>query len=241
MSIADAHSDKINCIELVNQSVLATGSDDHDINFWNPINYTRVGRIRTPNAVKSLKTLSNGYVATSSQGNSISVWNTDSWSLFTTLTGHTGNIMTLYQLSVSCNSLFLSGSSDNTFRAWDYEKILKGTSYSDSYTFGQQINAFEELPNGDVAVAGNEGLLQFWYMGSWVYKETSMLFPNTDILSLTLYNSLTLVVGLSNGSIALVDISSGKFSKYNIIKTLDSPTNGNEILCLKVTGKNNGR
>jgi WD40 repeat protein len=146
--------------------------------------------------------------------------------------------MTLYQLSVSCDRLLLSGSSDNTFRAWNLASILDEASSSEDYTFGQQINAFEELPNGDVAIAGNGGQLQFWYMGDNVHYETSMLFPNTDTLSLTLYNSLTLIVGLSNGSIALVDISSGKFSKYNIIKTLDSPTNGNQILCLKLAGKN---
>jgi WD40 repeat protein len=235
MSIADAHSDKINCIELVNQSLLATGSDDHEINFWNPINYTRVGRIRTPNAVKSLKTLSNGYVATSSQGNSISVWNTDSWSLFTTLTGHTGNIMTLYQLSVSCNSLFLSGSSDNTFRAWDYGKILKGTSYSDSYTFGQQINAFEELANGDVAIAGNAGYLG--YLSDYEDNSNLKIQSTINILSLALYNGLILAAGLSNGSIALIDVSSGNSFFYRIIEILNSPLSGNQILCLKIAGK----
>ena len=65
--------------------------------------------------VRSLKVLSNGDLAGGTNMNNIKIWNTTTWSVKKTLTGHTGAVSALTTLS---NGDLVSGSADRLIKIW---------------------------------------------------------------------------------------------------------------------------
>jgi WD40 repeat protein len=78
------------------------------------------GLVRTltghSSSVYSFSVLKNGYLASSSQDQTIKIWNANNGSLIRTLTGHTDRISSL---SVLENGFLASASQDLTIKIWD--------------------------------------------------------------------------------------------------------------------------
>ena len=121
VSILKGHTSYVNDLILLNNSLLASSSDDYTAKLWNT----------TTNSVKNtlsdhfwyvygLKELSTNILATASRDSMIRLYNTSNGNLIRTLTNHTDSLYWSIDLSSNGKRL-VSGSRDRTLKFWDWE------------------------------------------------------------------------------------------------------------------------
>lgn len=107
-------------MKYLSSGLLASGSADFSIRFWNLISGAIVYNITSAhgaNAVNYLAQLPNGYLASASVGASgnLLIWDLSTYTSVKTLTGHTSDVNVIKVLG---NGDLISGSKDNTAKIW---------------------------------------------------------------------------------------------------------------------------
>ncbi|CAF0802278.1 unnamed protein product [Brachionus calyciflorus] len=79
------HTDKIKSLAILTNGILASGSNDQDINLWNVRDGFLIRKLSSHNgAINSLLILQNGFLASASEDGTIKVWNPYNGTLFRT-------------------------------------------------------------------------------------------------------------------------------------------------------------
>ena len=121
VSVLKGHRSYVNDLVLLNNSLLASSSDDYTVKLWN----TTENSVRNTLSdhlwyVYGLKELSSSILATSSRDSIIRLYNTSNGFLIGTLKNHTDSLYWGIDLSSNGRKL-VSGSRDKTLKFWDWE------------------------------------------------------------------------------------------------------------------------
>ena len=94
--------------------------------------------------IERLRYLSNGYLGSVSDDKSVKLWNTTTWNLIFSYTGHSNYVFDVAYLG---NDLYASGSSDNTIQIWQLPSGLM----MQSINVAAALRCLQLLPNGNLA------------------------------------------------------------------------------------------
>jgi WD40 repeat protein len=102
---------------LPNTSIILAGSSNQEINIWNfeTFSYELLATLNSP--VLSLTVLPNSMIISGTWENTIEMWNSTTFQLVHTLTGHTGRVSAL--TFVPSNLNIISSSMDKTIKIWN--------------------------------------------------------------------------------------------------------------------------
>lgn len=131
----------------------------------------------------------------------IKMWSATSYTLVSTLSGHTGNVNAL---QIMTNGQIVSGSSDGTVKVWNQTTgtIIKSFSII-------SVTCIKEISNGIIVVAGqSESAYTYFTNGTLIYTFDSVL--STRCNAMTVYNRKILAIGMESGTLLLYDVSSVK-------------------------------
>jgi WD40 repeat protein len=224
-TIPNAHAEIINALELLNNGNLVSGSNDQTIKWWNPSTYQNVATVSTPGKIQCLKKLQYGNIAAGDDIGNIYIYNSGTYAKIIQFVASTSSIDALEALS---NNLFASGGADQNVRVWN----TSGTVLNKFNPFSQPINALAFLPNGTLAIAGNNLNLQVWCL---VYGVGQMLISTltvgstygSNVNALLVYGTGTLAASTDNGYVLLYRLTN--FANYAQLNYLVKAT----ITCLE--------
>ena len=121
--------------------------------------------------------LQNGNLASGSWDNVIKIWTLNTWANIVTLSGHTGKVLSLAQLT---DEKLVSGSLDTTLRIWDLNAntSFRLTGHSSDVTSVIQLN------DGLLASGSADKTIKFWNSTSKTLLG-SIVGDTKNVLSLT--------------------------------------------------------
>lgn len=144
-------------------SLLASGDENGSIIIWNTETKEILWNLKRAHesCIKCFKEFLDGTLASGSEDKTIKIWNLEKGELLQTLSGHSGYVMTLEQMSDS----LVSGSMDMTIKIWNNNNIDKKTSWQilrniEVYLFfdekspnaGSCVRQLLMLSNGDLVI-----------------------------------------------------------------------------------------
>ena len=138
-----SHTAAVNALELINNTHLASGSEDTTAKIWELATGQCILTLDTfgKDKVKAIKLLSDGYLAGGGDGSfDIYIWSLKNGSVIKTLNGHTKKVNTIELLS---NGDFASGADDKTVIIWNSTFTKKFT-----LTAADHVNCLKQTPNG---------------------------------------------------------------------------------------------
>ena len=138
-----SHTAAVNALELINNTHLASGSEDTTAKIWELATGQCILTLDTfgKDKVKAIKLLSDGYLAGGGDGSfDIYIWSLKNGSVIKTLNGHTKKVNTIELLS---NGDFASGGDDNIVYIWSSTFTQKTT-----LTSTDHVNCLKQTPNG---------------------------------------------------------------------------------------------
>lgn len=140
------HRDVINCVIVLENDLVASGSNDKTVKVWNSKNGSLIQSLEShASSVYTLAMLQNGNLVSGSADRTIKIWQKNSWELVKTLTGHTLSVL---GLTVLKNGGLVSYSDDKTIKLWDLQ--------SGTFILSQRLNTIfgiDALIDGNLAVA----------------------------------------------------------------------------------------
>ena len=183
-----------------------SGSADLSIRVWDYKNSQILfGMPSAHNSkIECIRLMQNGENYLSSADDSqIKMWSATSYTLVSTLSGHTSNVNAL---QIMTNGLIVSGSSDYTVKVWNQ---TTGTNILSFNPFGDAVVCIKEISSGIFAVAGlSESVYIYFTNGTLIYTFESILA--TQCNAMTVYNHKILAIGQESGTLLLYDVSSVK-------------------------------
>jgi WD40 repeat protein len=201
------HTNWVYGLEFLNSDIISSSSLDN-IKIWS-ISTGQTSRTINPSSYAfSLKLLNNGVHLAAGLGNyNIEIYNINTGSLITTLTGHTNRIRNLVLIGRGDN-LLVSSSEDNSIRIWDLttytsKNILNGHT---SPVVPLKVITWDLLASGDSA-----GTIIFWNITSGtrlrtLLGHTNSIYESLDLLS----DNQTLVSGSRDLTIKYWNTQSGQ-------------------------------
>ena len=102
-----------------------------------------------------MRYLSSGYLASTSNDNTVKLWNTTTWNLVYNFTGH--SYWTYDVIFLSNTNSYASGSVDGTIQIWQIDVGLVR-----SINVGYEILCLDVLPNGNLIGGDNYGTIKTW-------------------------------------------------------------------------------
>ena len=114
------HTARVNDLILINESLLASSSDDTSIRIWDlTLNKEKFILNGHSSGVFGLKLINSNILASGSYDNTIKLWNIQNGSEVRTLKGHTNRIYWSLDL-LNDEQTMVSGSLDQTIKLWDW-------------------------------------------------------------------------------------------------------------------------
>ena len=160
--------------------------------------------------IEHIKLLSDNNVASCSDDKMIKIWNTNTWSLIKTLSGHTSNVFQIDQID---SDTLVSASMDMTYRVWS---ISTGTQIA-SHTFTNQVYAVKIISSGLLAVgldAKNNNLQIYnWTMGTMV---TNFVGHTDSVFNIEILDSRYIASASADKTAMVWDLTGSNPLKYTL-------------------------
>lgn len=103
-------------MKLINESVLASGSNDGYIKIWSYLTGVCLRSINVVYKVNALELLNSGYLAAATDNGTISIWNINTGAQIANISAHSTKVNTLELLD---NGDLASGAFENWVKVWD--------------------------------------------------------------------------------------------------------------------------
>ena len=153
--------------------------------------------------IEHIKLLSDNNVASCSDDKMIKIWNTNTWSLIKTLSGHTSNVFQIDQID---SDTLVSASMDMTYRVWS---ISTGTQIA-SHTFTNQVYAVKIISSGLLAVglqvASSNLQLYNWTMGTLI---TSLGGHTDTVFNIEILDSQNIASASADFNVIIWNLAGG--------------------------------
>ena len=234
------HTDKVTCLAFSQKGMLASGSKDHTIRFWNQEGIFESCLIGHTEGVTSLAFSQNGMLASGSDDTNICYWHPNRSILLKVFKGHMDAVTSL---AFGPNDVLASASGerlDNTIRLWNLRepakdaciKILSEWSDRSERRPFSSVKTLAFAPDGTL-VSGHEYWIHFWN----IHKTDSCIkiftWPSGTVTSLVFLPNDTLASNLGN-AICLWDLKREPLKAH--LKTLEGHTDGVTSLALGLDG-----
>ncbi len=200
------HRDTVQAlVVLPNTHHIVSGGCDLSIKIWKS-NLTIANLTGHNDCIQSLAVLSNQIVS-GSKDTTIKLWNSESFVLITTLYGHTGSVNALSILSNSNNILVVSGSADNTIKIWN---LTSFELQADFIAHNKSIKSII-VSNNTIISGSDDFALKYWQLSNYTLFNNfipvlNRLNQTSQVTALTFFNTIYLIVGLSDSSIIYYNI-----------------------------------
>ena len=155
----EGHAEAINCIEVLENGQLVSGSADRSLKVWNPSDGVCLKTIVFTESLFSLKALSGNRVACGSEMQ-IQIWNMNDETCIRTLEGHTGPI--LCQIVLPDETL-ASSSVDKTIKLWN---LSNGMCVKTLCGHTEMVSSLLLLKNGHLASGSDDTTIKIWNVDS---------------------------------------------------------------------------
>jgi len=203
------HTATIFGIDYIDTDTLITGAYDMSIKIWSITTGLTNKTINATQYVRSLKLLSNGYhLAVGLYGTwMIKIFNINTGSLVSTLTGHTSSVNDLKLIS---STLLASASSDQSILIWNL------TTYTLKLNLSSHTNdAFSiKMISSSLLASGSwDKSVKLWNITSGALLKTLSNATGSIYWSVDLIDSQTLVSGSMDTSIVIWNVTSGQILK----------------------------
>ena len=206
------HTNCVNELEWIDHDTIASGSNDKTIQIWSKNTGIIIKTINTGIEVYCLKLLSNGFHLASGLGNNIIIYDKNTGSSISTLTGHSSLIR---DLALTNNgNLLASSSEDNPIRIWDLTtNTLKFTLTG----HGSPVYGLKMISNEILASGSADKSIRLWNI---ITGHPIRTLPNTHEIywSVDLLNdAVTLVSGSAGQKIELWNVNYG-----SLLRSIDT-------------------
>ena len=151
--------------------------------------------------------LSNGYLATTSDDNTVTLWNTTTWKPVVTYLGHTDSVYDTIYLG---NDLYASTSDDLTIHIWN----LKNGSLMTNINTDERMRCLLLLPNGNIASGDYVNKINVWnYSTGHLVKKfppghrntvENLILINNETMASCGKDGLVIVWYLNNGTLKTI-------------------------------------
>lgn len=151
-----SHVDQINCIKLMNENHLLSGSDDKHVKLWDLKSLECVKTYKGHSAaVKCLERINDNEFISGSKDCDIKIWDIESEDCVMTLKGHKSAVVSFSLLE---NGRFLSSSSDKTIILWN---SICGLALS-VFEADRPITSIKTFDRNKLAIGYDNGTLEVW-------------------------------------------------------------------------------
>ncbi|UKZ84837.1 uncharacterized protein TrAFT101_000727 [Trichoderma asperellum] len=197
----EGHGSEVNCVVLLGDSKLATGSNDETIKIWDIATGTCLQTLARDSSL-SLLSLKNEKLASGSRDATVRIWDIVTGVCVQTLQGHSRPVTSIIALT---ENKLASGSLDNTVRIWDMAagiciRILKGHRFP--------VKSITALTDDKLASGSNDQTTKIWDIDTGVCVQT--LEGHGDwVESITALADNKLASGSNDGTIKVWDIVTG--------------------------------
>lgn len=204
------HSDAVNCLEILSNYLLASGSNDGKIIIWDMKNTLKIKQLSEDQPVRSLIFTENSYLISLSGDFTITIWSIE-------------NLNNISQLQKTNKIINIAYYNQNLFIAT--ESYLQATQIENElfrvfFYLPNKIIFFENLKNGNFACSffnGNILIISFNNNSNFTTKK--IIDQTNSISCLSHFYDVYLAIGLKNGHIHIWD-----FSMSTLIKTISEHT-----------------
>lgn len=193
------HFDDVNCIFVLSNGNLATGSNDKNINIWNPISASTVKILRGhTKSVLAVIELKNGNLVSGSLDSTIKIWNQLNGAVINTFT----NPSYIWCLAELRNGYLAAGLNDGMIKIW---KTDDGSEIMSLIGHTGTINSMGLLDNGFLISGSADETIKIWNLDEG--RSLNTLNPKIgSILSLLVLDNGSFVTGSSDKSIRVWSI-----------------------------------
>ena len=151
----EGHTDKIHCMDVLENGHLISGSSDKSLKIWNPIDGACLKTIAVSQVIRRLRVLSGNRVAIGSH-TQIHVWDLHDDKCKQTLEGHTDTIQCLILLSAE---ILASCSQDKSIKVWD---LNKSTCVQTFHGHNGMVISLHLLKDGHMASGSGDKTIKIW-------------------------------------------------------------------------------
>jgi WD40 repeat protein len=220
MTISNAHSHIIDCVEIINSNTITTCSRDRRIKLWNMDNKVCIKTLEGhTDEVLCVKLVSESILASGSADMSIKIWDLNSFECIETLLGHTNSINCLCTTS---NDQIISASRDRSIKLWN---LNTSNCYKSLYGHTDDILCMLTFLNGYIITGSADKTIKVWSLS--LYQTFKTLQGHTDnVTCLEMYSKDLLMSGSTDKTIRIWSIESGN--------CLNRIINDSRIRCLKL-------
>jgi WD40 repeat protein len=204
------HTANVFGLDYIDTDTIVTSSSDKTIQIWSIATGSSIRNISIGiHEARALKMLSNGYdLAAGLTSNNINIYNTNTGTLVTTLTGHTSGLNDLELIS---STMLASSGTDNSVRIWD---LTSNTLRFNLSGHNATVYGLKRVTSSILASASWDNNVILWDLTSGTNMTTLSNHTNDIFWTVDLLNdNRTLVSASIDKSIILWDILTGNVLK----------------------------
>jgi WD40 repeat protein len=214
----NGHTGSIDCIAILPNGNIVTGSWDHTAKIWNPANGVCLQTLTGHTGwIRCIAVLPNGNIVTGAWDNTAKIWNTTTGNCIQTLAGPNGHTGSIDCIAILPNGNIVTGSWDNTAKIWNTTtgNLLQTLAGPNGHTKG--IECIVVLPNGNIVTGSSDNTAKIWNPTNGACLQT--LTGHTDyIRCIAVLPNGNIVTGSDDNTAKIWNTTTG-----NCIQTLAGP------------------